>query len=44
MAEGGGSGCGEKWAGLARILEFSPQDLLMVGCQHEEKDGNEDDS
>ena len=39
-----GSGCGKKWANLTYSLEFSPEDLLMVRCQHEEKDGNKDDS
>lgn len=41
MAEAG-SGCGKKWANLTYGLEFSPEDLLMVRCQHEEKDGNKD--
>lgn len=37
MTESRGSSCGEKSVGLRYILEFSPQDLLMMGCQSEER-------
>lgn len=30
----------EKSVGLRYISKFSPQDLLMIGCQSEGKDGN----
>lgn len=43
MTEGTGSGCGEKGVDLKYIWGFSPQDLLIIGCQSEEKDGNKDD-
>lgn len=43
VTEGTGSGCGEQGVGLKYMWGFSPHDLLIMGCQSEEKDGSKDD-